>query len=129
MCRHIHAELIDQYAKDWKETHAPWERWESYDTSNKRWTTFTDHPAWNRHDKYRRKPRTIIINGHEVPEPVREPLEEGEQYYVVDLKGIDESPTSWCDNFMDLSLLAYGLIHLTPAAADLHRKALLSFTV
>ena len=76
------------------------------------------------------KPKTININGFIVPEPERKPLERYTSYFLVD---ITARPTAnihykWCDGEIDTRCLEAGLIHLTREAADLHIKALLSFT-
>ncbi len=78
-------------------------------------------------DVYRIKPRTI--NWHEVPEPVREPLKNGQRYYLADI-ALDDGVTkwSWDDDEADSMWLNRGLIHLTEEAAKRHYDALLSFT-
>jgi hypothetical protein len=82
---------------------------------------------------FRVAPKTININGHEVPEPVREPLCSGDKYYLVDvtyeLDFCDElTPWEWDGDEADKRWLSCGLIHLTKEAAEAHAKALLSFT-
>jgi len=125
--KHIHAENMLAYAQDAMETGNPWERWEYLYLGN--FIGCTDHPRWDTDREYRRKPRTININGHEVPEPAREPLKRFQQYYTVDTwndKIVDEY--SWNDDEADKRLLKRGIIHLTREAAEAHAKALLSFT-
>lgn len=80
------------------------------------------------YNEYRRKPRTININGHKVPEPVREPLECDTEYYFVDLDMLCFCGV-WDDHVVDENRLKRGLIHLTEDAAIAHAKALLSFTM
>jgi hypothetical protein len=73
--------------------------------------------------------RFITINGFEVPEPAREPLETGEKYWVVELGSIRLcSDYVWDDGEFDRLALQRGLIHKTKEAAEKHAKALLSFT-
>jgi hypothetical protein len=72
------------------------------------------------------KPKTININGFEVPEPVREKLDNGDRYWVSGAASSFE--TAWADDDRDNNYLNLGLIHLTKEAAELHREALLSFT-
>ena len=73
---HIHAAAMAEYAKDAAETDMPWERWEvSMTESGDEYRNLLGHPDWAVTRKYRRKPKTILINGHEVPEPHRKPLE------------------------------------------------------
>jgi hypothetical protein len=76
------------------------------------------------------KPETITINGHEVPCPVREPLEYQDGYYVPCVSNKERFVIlSWRPSCGDDSrLLSLGLIHLTPEAAIAHTEALLSFT-
>lgn len=80
--------------------------------------------------KLRIKPETITINGHEVPCPVREPLEYQDGYYVPCVSNKERFAIfSWRPSCGDDSrLLSLGLIHLTPEAAIAHAEALLSFT-
>ncbi len=61
MPKHIHAELMAQYAQDAMETDKPWELWEC--DSGKGWIEglgpFLFDPCY----KYRRKPKTFMCNG------------------------------------------------------------------
>lgn len=79
--------------------------------------------------EFRVKPETITINGHEVPCPVREPLEVGTKYWLAgpNRPEIAEYFT-WRNQQMDEIWLKRGLIHLTEEAAIAHAEALLSFT-
>ena len=78
--------------------------------------------------EYRLKPRYININGHQVPEPVREPLEIGRYYVVADTTIGGLRTHIWQADDVDMFLLQRGLIHLTKEAAEAHIAALLSFT-
>lgn len=79
--------------------------------------------------EFRIKPETLLINGHEVPAPVREPLEYEIGYYVPCVSNKQRFAIfSWSGSGDDLRLLALGLIHLTPEAAIAHTEAQLSFT-
>ena len=82
------------------------------------------------HIAYRRKPRTIRIGKIEIPEPVREPLQNGEQYFVPAIYCGDECAHrfSWKDGSMDKRLLNQGMVHLTNEAALAHAKALIALT-
>ena len=78
---------------------------------------------------YRVKPKTMNINGYEVPEPVRTKLNEEDTYYIPDVLGYAFYISDWwSDTDQDLKFLNLGLIHLTKEAAIQHAKALLSFT-
>ena len=54
MPKHIHAELMKQYAEDAMTTDEPWKLWEFY-SNHGYWTTLTDNPLWYANSKYRRK--------------------------------------------------------------------------
>lgn len=78
-------------------------------------------------NKYRRKPKTILINGHDVPEPHYTPLKDGEEYWVLSLlSGV--TSLRWEDDDSDNRYLKNGFIHLTKEAAQKHYEALKSFT-
>lgn len=80
-------------------------------------------------DKFRVKPKTININGFEVPEPEREELACGVLYFVPAFASYSYGVrNSWQNDYADKHYLENGLVHLTREAADLHAKALLSFT-
>ena len=69
---HIHAAAMAEYAKDAVETDLPWKQWEvSLTESGDEYQNLLGHPVWAVTRKYRRKPETILINGHEVGCPVR----------------------------------------------------------
>lgn len=75
------------------------------------------------------KPETININGHEVPAPVREPLELGKMYLFVHFwDDAVVSEVAWSGDRVDRHRLKLGLIHSTKEAAIAHAEALLSFT-
>ena len=125
---HIHAELMVQYAEDAAETDMPWERWEiSLAESGDEYRNLLGHPDWAVTRKYRRKPKVILINGHEVPEPCRTPLKDGEVYWIISIVGGSTS-SLWQSDGIDFGCLENGFIHLTKEAAEKHFNALKSFT-
>ena len=128
--KHKHAELMMEYAKDALETDKPWERWEHKNQVSDEWRTFTHcHPDWNQDRFYRRKPRTININGFEVPEPYRGEMKYGSTYYFPWLEGGKGfGYNTWQGDEIDGDIFKNGALHLTKEAAILHSKALLSFT-
>lgn|SRR5574343_43687 len=134
--KHPLAELMLQYAKDAMETDKPWESWEVNMGScpEDYWTSLYSHPVWDSKNKYRRKPKTININGFEVPEPLREIPKEKTTVYYVDLiysEGVTEYvyyPDLEERSYIIKAGLPLGIVHLTKEAAELHAKALLSFT-
>lgn len=130
--KHPHAELMMQYAQDAMETDKPWERWQSrcqINSSEGLWRDCKSNPAWCEGTEYRRKPRTININGFEVPEPLRTAPCEGTEVYLPSLDGHGlVARKRFVDNIFDDLRLKRGLLHLTKEAAEMHAKALLSFT-
>jgi len=134
---HVHAELMLEYVKDALVSKEPWKGWQELiyhnDSSNtKEWVDCGYHPSWEDEEEYRRKPKTININGYEVPEPIRD---------LPDLGKPGVSETVWIPSLSEYPSFALGvgnsytrvffdkgLCHLTKEAADLHAKALLSFT-
>ena len=125
---HIHAAAMAEYAKDAAETDMPWERWEvSMTESGDEYRNLRGHPDWAVTRKYRRKPKVILINGHEVPEPCRTPLEIGEVYWILSLaSGV--TSLRWLGIYVDFCYLKNGFVHLTKEAAEKHFNALKSFT-
>lgn len=114
------------YAQDAMETDKPWERWECKDDDETKWCGLVDHPAWDLSTNYRRKPQTILVNGIEVPEPVRKPLKESESYWIaVPTNPRKALSTVWLDDEDDEYFLHSGLVHLTKEAAVLHAEAML----
>lgn len=123
---HPHAESMLLYAQDAFETDKPWEKWEVKRVDRENWLNMSDHPAWIAGYEYRRKPKTILVNGIEVPEPVRKPLKESETYWLA----VPTNPrrafsTVWINNEDDEYFLRSGLVHLTKEAAVLHVEAML----
>lgn len=117
-----------QYAEDALITDMPWALWECRIIGTD-WRQLYDSPTWEKTLQYRRKQKTIIINGFEVPEPVREPLLKETYYCVTNILVIPGSTQyKWSGDSMDYRFLERGLIHLTQEAAELHAQALLSFT-
>ena len=116
------------YAQDAAETDKPWERWMCMHKKDAIWRDeFKEHPIWHEDFEYRRKPKTITVNGIEVPEPIREEPKVGEKFFLVNLA----SPTlvndySWTQHRYDKVWLNKGLLHLTEEAAIAHAKALLA---
>ena len=127
---HIHAAAMAEYAKDATETDMPWELWEiSMTESGDEYRNLLGHPDWAVTRKYRRKPKTILINGYEVPEPCRTPLDIDDVYWTFTFFA-EECVTHFCwsDDDIDASYLKNGFVHLTKEAAEKHFDALKSFT-
>ena len=123
---HIHAAAMAEYAKDAAETNKPWERWEFCHMRGE-YSSLYGHPEWVEDNEYRRKPKVILINGHEVPEPCRTPLQAGTNYWIPGIL-ISATQFRWQDDDIDTSYLESGFVHLTKEAAEKHFNALKSFT-
>lgn len=128
--KNIHAKLIAEYAKDWAETDTPWERWEHQLPGEPTWETLITHPVWAPYLVYRRKPRTININGYQVPEPLRSFPNTDEDVYIIDIMFGDSLTIHRClgNSSVVRAAMKGGIIHSTREAAELHAMALLSFT-
>lgn len=82
---------------------------------------------------FRIKPRTIKVNGFDVPEPMREKPKEGDVIYVVTLysqtgeqaSSMPHSGSRWCNSGNQNFWLNHGLVHATKEAAIAHAKAML----
>lgn len=125
---HIHAKLMMQYAQDAMDSDIPWDRWE-FSSNGVEWIKSTKHPSWDDTLMYRRKQKTININGFEVPEPLRVAPEIGDDVYAVLLteeKGY--FPLVYNGYADDALWFSLGVCHSTKEAAQAHAKALLSFS-
>lgn len=76
---------------------------------------------------WRVKPRTIRIGEYDVPSPIQT-LTDGQRYFYPAL-GIGVQVDHYCEGCaVSLTRLRSGILHTTREAAELHAKALLSFT-
>jgi len=129
MRKHLHSELILQYAHDAMETEAPWARWEVRCKESDKWLPMNRFSVFDAELQYRRKPRTIRIGEYDVPEPVREPLQMEQFYFHVELFTDNAIHGHyWKGSVYDYRLLERGLVHIDPKAAEIHAKALISLT-
>lgn len=127
MTKHIHAELMMEYAKDAMETDKPWERWEFCIGGNNEWIPCDGNPFWDKDTVYRRKQKTIDINGIEVPEPYRGEMRDGDTYYSPFLPDSSLCYTWESDEFHK-KMQELGMVHLSKEAAIIHAEALASLT-
>ena len=124
---HPHAAIMAEYAEVAKTNPKPWEEFERNSSSG--WVKLESNEQFVASREYRRKPRTININGYEVPEPLRVAPDKLSMVWVVDFfHGPNAMPFNWHGASKDYQLLSFGVIHTTKEAAELHAKALLSFT-
>lgn len=127
MSGHQHADLMAKAAEIAK-TDKEWHRHFQFKTDKcSDWRDMSCDFLFYEHVKYRLKPSFIDINGHQVPEPVREPLEDDQEYWIADIR-YAVSVFNWENNDADNRWLERGIIHLTKEAAEAHSAALLSFT-
>ena len=83
-----------------------------------RWPSFFLRPA-----------DTIVINGHRVPEPMRQAPEHGAEYWIGDL--CSDPPASsqvWRGDNLDKRYLRRGLAQATRSGAVAYATAVLSIT-
>lgn len=124
-------ELIREYIRLFEAgDKEPWAHFEIRRINFENWTPmpmrcwFTDYGY-----DFRLKPKTININGFEVPEPERGPLPVNSDYFIVNLYNKQLCMHRiWYDDESDAMLLVSGVVHKTKEAAIQHAKALLSFT-
>lgn len=88
MPKHIHADLMLQYAQDAQESETPWENWELL-RINGNWVSLQGSPVWNDVYEYRRKPKTIVINGFTVNAPMDKEPEHGGTYFYPCFTNVD----------------------------------------
>jgi len=75
---------------------------------------------------YSIKPKMMLVNGFEVPEPMRAKPDVGSTYFVPDITGERySSEIQWEGDQIDLSWLSRGICHTTKEAAIAHAKAML----
>jgi len=82
---HPHAELMMQYAIDAQTTDKPWELWEHSPSIYGPWYTAEESLHFYSTLFYRRKQKTININGFEVPEPLYKAPTYNQKYWVINL--------------------------------------------
>ncbi|OTA16544.1 hypothetical protein Xbed_03471 [Xenorhabdus beddingii] len=135
MPKHIHADLIMEYAKIAQETDKPWEHFEYFqpdplDDSLADWVQCRKPISFYSNFEYRLKPRTIRIGLMDVPEPVREPLELDATYYVPRLHSTSAITAiyRWDGVCFDNAMLERGFVHLDRESAEIHARALISLT-
>ncbi len=124
---HPHADLMAKAAEIAKTDSEWWKHFQFKADNRSDWGDMPCHFIFYDHVKYRIKPRFIDINGHQVPEPVREPLKIGQVYWLARIHGAVDS-FEWEGDHACRVWLERGIIHLTKEAAEAHSVALLSFT-
>jgi len=103
-------------------------RWQLKDKDGERCNIF-GIPAWVDDVEYRLRPRVCFITLQEgtrmeYPEPVREALKIGQEYFVINTHKGGISKCTWNDVEFSNMWLKNGLIHLTEESAKQHLSAL-----
>ncbi|QDU35651.1 hypothetical protein [Proteus phage vB_PmiP_RS10pmA] len=123
--KHVHADLMMKYAEIAQRDPKPWTYFQvSYDSVE--WVDCLQELQFLSKLNYRLKPRTININGFEVPEPLKLSPVRGTERYFVSTPYIEREVYMGGD--INTKMLKAGLIHLTRENAEKHLEALLSFT-
>jgi hypothetical protein len=116
-----------KHIQDAMETYKPWELWQYKNCDV--WVDLNeDDPAFYSEVEYRRKPKTININGIEVPAPEREPLKEGDSFYCLHLNysHYDHYECTWHDTVEYFEFLNKGLIYKKMEDMIMVKNAILS---
>lgn len=100
---------------------------ERYNATNDAWDIVKNYDYAIYHlyqgNRIRIKPRTIIVNGVEVPEPMKVRPERGTIYYTAGTNpGVS---VKWCNDTFDEDYFNAGICHNTPYAATLHWEAMI----
>ena len=74
------------------------------------------------YSKWKLKPNTVMVNGLEVPEPLRDKPKPDDTIYIIYPHKVVES--IWRNNSLYIETLKNGAIHLTREAAQSHYDAL-----
>lgn len=129
---HPHAGLMMKYAEIAQTTDKPWEHFEVRRNKSAVWEAIYVPMPFYENMEYRLKPeppKTIRIGEYDVPEPVREPLEDDKEYWGIDPTAEELAwKYTWNNALFCNLMLRRGLIHLTKEAAVIHAEALLSLT-
>jgi len=132
---HMHAELMAQYAEDAKTTTIPWELWQVKCDADI-WHRCQDHPQWVCAREYRRKPKTKLIHGVEIPDIGLDlskcegrtdfyvPCVRNPEYYVA----LSHHAHNNCIRFSQTGI-AYPFTEEGKQAAILHSKAMLGLRI
>lgn len=128
---HVHAESMMLYAEDAKTHPEPWKLWQvSY--GEDKWHKIRRNPTWGTEAEYRRKPKTKLIHGVEVPDIGLDlskctertdfyvPCVRSHKYYV----GLAHHAHNNCIRYSQTGI-AYPYTDEGKQAAILHAKAML----
>ena len=131
MAGHIHKEIMLRYALLAQTHEKPWEFIQGRDEECDEWEDYTGVgylPTFNPEYKYRLKPKTININGFEVPEPLRVAPKFEVKYYYPNLCMDRVYGTEWQDTELDNDRFNNGIIYAEKENCWIYLNAILSFT-
>ena len=120
--KHVHHDMIVEWAKDTSRAVQGY-----YPDGGGVWLDEA-FPKWHPNNKYRFKPeepKYIVVNGVNVPEPVRDGLEYGCEYWLASTSFGTSCSYYWDGTFSGKRWRSLGLIHLTSEAAQAHIDAML----
>ena len=122
---HPHAALMAEYAKDAAVNPKPWTLWQYKKGPDHDWRDCST-PVWDPGFAYRRKPRTITINGREVPAPLREAPPRNTPVWWVTLNEDAPAMVLWHDFDAGMGrALQRGILFETEEGAEAARGAIL----
>ncbi len=125
---HPHAELMLEYAKDAATMVKPWDNWENQSKFNDTWFDCQFHPEWKAESKYRRKLKTVKINGIDVPKGLTEsPGYDTPVFMSTVTRSEGFFKGRWEDAPYYRTYLKSGIVHLTEENAVAMSKAMLNF--
>ena len=119
--KHVHHDMIVAWAAD------PSRVVEVRTKNGEEWFIL-EAPTWVEYLLYRFKPaepKYIVVNGIQVPEPVRGKLEDDQRVWLADISLAIPCHINWLDDTTQRRWLSLGLIHLTKEAAQTHIDAML----
>ena len=125
MTKHIHAELMRQYAEDAMQTEEPWLLWEY--CNDGKWKQCTVQLSWSKSGTFRRKPEFIKVGDYEFPKPVSKEPNKYDGYWYVEIstdQGFCAHQTHWDNSREDVCRLRCGLIHNSVENAQQHADVL-----
>ena len=78
--------------------------------------------------EYRVKPDTIMVNGIEVPGPLRVAPADGKPYWIANITSVefDQFELCWDGIELEMTWLQRGLVHLSKENAIAHAKAMVA---
>lgn len=125
---HVHAALMLQYAHDAKTHVEPWRLWE-IKADDGIWWDCQYSPMWEDITEYRRKIKTHIIHGVEIPD-LRVSLKSGDNFYLANPTSPELTTLYWFDGDIKDEIwvergLTYQPTEEGKQAAIIHAKAML----